>query len=158
MNADPRVMEFFPATYDRERALITAARLRQRLDSDGYGWWIVEIKEGADFAGAVALGDVPFEAPFTPALEVGWRFAYDHWGRGYAAEAARIVLHFAFTAMERDEVVALTAAMNLRSQRVMRRLGMTRDPRDDFEHPHLEAGHRLRPHVLFRLRSVIEEP
>jgi RimJ/RimL family protein N-acetyltransferase len=153
MNADPRVMEYFPSTYDRERSETTAARLRERLDRDGYGWWIVEMKHGPSFAGVVALQDVPFDAHFTPALEVGWRLAYPYWGAGIATEGARAALGYAFLELGRSEVVALTAAVNLRSQRVMQRLGMTYDSRDDFEHPNVEPGHRLRPHVLYRVRA-----
>jgi RimJ/RimL family protein N-acetyltransferase len=155
MSADPRVMEFFPSAYDREQAERTALRLRERLDRDGWGWWVAEVKESASFAGLIELQEVPFDAPFTPAIEVGWRLAHEYWGRGYATEGARAAIEFAFSALGRAEVVALTAAVNLRSQRVMQRLGMTHDPRDDFEYPHLDAGHRLRPHVLYRAQRGI---
>ncbi len=151
LNADPRVMEFFPTRYDRERSDATAARMRADLAADGYGWWAVEVKNGLPFAGIVALQEVPFEATFTPALEIGWRFRSDAWGHGYATEGARAALAFAFERLERTEVVAITALLNLRSQRVMERLGMTRDAGDDFEHPWIEAGHRLRQHVLYRI-------
>jgi RimJ/RimL family protein N-acetyltransferase len=152
LNADARVMEFFPSTYTRERAERSAALLRERLERVGYGWWVLEIKDGASFAGVIALQDVPFEAPFTPALEIGWRLRHDHWGHGYATEGARAALAFAFSELQRDEVVALTAAVNDRSRRVMKRLGMTRNPEDDFEHPAVEPGHPVRPHVLYRIR------
>ncbi|HEY0797562.1 MAG TPA: GNAT family N-acetyltransferase [Candidatus Baltobacteraceae bacterium] len=154
MHIDKRVMEFFPPGHDRVRAQADVAAFRSRLERDGYGWWAVEVKGFAPFAGSVALQDVPFTAHFTPALEVGWRFAYDHWGRGYATEAARAVLTFAFNELAADEVVAMTAAINLRSQRVMQRLGMTRDPNDDFEHPRTDLGSPLRAHVLYRKRRA----
>ena len=157
MNADPRVMEFFPALYDRDAAYAMAERLRAALARDGYGWWVLEIKGGAAFAGAIALQAVPFAAAFTPALEIGWRLPYDQWGRGYATEAAGAALTFAFGELGRDEVVAMTAALNLRSQRVMRRLGMTRDARDDFDHPRIAAGSPLRPHVLYRIGRTAHE-
>jgi RimJ/RimL family protein N-acetyltransferase len=150
MGADEHVMEFFPSTYDRTQAESHAARMREHLEADGYGWWVVEIKDGAPFAGVIALQDVPFDAPFTPAIEVGWRLTRPHWGHGYATEGARAALAFAFEDLDRDEVVAMTASLNLRSQRVMERLGMTHDPRDDFDHPRLDPGHRLSPHVLYR--------
>jgi ribosomal-protein-alanine N-acetyltransferase len=145
-------MEFFPSTYTRERAERSASILRERLERDGYGWWILEIKAGASFAGVIALQDVPFEAHFTPALEIGWRLRQDHWGHGYATEAARAAVGFVFSELQRDEVVAMTAAINERSQRVMQRLGMTRDTNDDFDHPAVADGSPLRPHVLYRLR------
>ncbi len=157
LNADPRVMEFFPATYDRARSEASAAAMREHLERNGYGWWAVEVIGGVSFAGVIALQDVPFEARFTPALEVGWRFAYEHWGHGYATEAARAALEFAFDVLQRDEVVAMTALSNVRSQRVMQRLGMHHDPRDDFDHPNIEPGHPLRRHVLYRLRRPARE-
>jgi RimJ/RimL family protein N-acetyltransferase len=151
MNADPRVTEFFSSTYTRAISEAAAMLRRRELDDLGYGWWVVEVRGGAPFAGVVVLGDVPFEAHFTPAREVGWRFAPEHWGNGYATEGARGALDHAFAALGWHEVVAMTAVQNLRSQRVMRRLGMTRDPADDFEHPKVEEGHPLRRHVLYRI-------
>lgn len=151
MNADERVMEFFPSTYERAEAEAIAMRLRDMLERDGYGWWALEVKGGPAFAGVIALQNVPFHAHFTPAIEVGWRLAYGQWGKGYATEAARAVLDYAFGKLGRDEVVAMTAALNKRSQRVMERLGMVRDPDGDFEHPRVKPGHRIRPHVLYRI-------
>ncbi len=151
LNADPRVMEFFPSTYDRARSERTAAAMRQALVRDGYGWWAVEVLGGAAFAGVVALSEVPFDAPFTSAFEIGWRFAHAYWGQGYATEGARAALTFAFDVLGREQVVAMTALPNHRSQRVMQRLGLQHDVRDDFDNPRLEAGHRLRRHVLYRL-------
>lgn len=154
MGADPRVMEFFPSTYDRVQAEASASRMRERLDRNGYGWWVLEVKGGPAFAGVIALQDVPFEAHFTPALEVGWRLIYEQWGHGYATEAARAAIDFAFSDLGRTEVVAMTAAINLRSQRVMQRLGMTYDATDDFENPLPDVGDRLRPHVLYRAKPL----
>jgi RimJ/RimL family protein N-acetyltransferase len=151
MNADPRVTEFFARTYTREVSESMARYMREQLELNGFGWWAVEIRGGTSFAGVVALQAVPFAAPFTPANEIGWRFSVEHWGRGYATEAARAALDFAFNTLEWPEVVAFTAAQNLRSQRVMERLGMTHDPRDDFDHPKIERGNRLRRHVLYRI-------
>jgi len=150
MSADPRVMEFFASTQERADAETAAAVMRERMDRNGFGWWALDVKGGASFAGVIALQDVPFGAPFTPAFEVGWRLAHEHWGRGYATEGARAALEFAFAELQHEEVVAMTAAVNLRSQMVMRRLGMTHDETDDFDHPRLALGHRLRRHVLYR--------
>lgn len=151
MNADPRVAEFFPRIYTRELSESTAQRLRADLDSRGYGWWVVEVRDGAAFAGVVALQEVPFPSHFTPAREIGWRFVPERWGHGYATEAARAALGFAFNRLGWKEVVALTAVSNIRSQRVMERLGMTRDAGGDFDHPRIEEGHPLRHHVLYRI-------
>ncbi|GAC1299297.1 MAG: GNAT family N-acetyltransferase [Vulcanimicrobiaceae bacterium] len=152
MCADPRVMTWLGGTFGRERAAEDAAMLGARLERNGFGWWVVEVKGGAPFAGLVALQDVPFVAPFTPALEVGWRLAAGAWGNGYATEGARAALAHAFGALDRSEVVALTAKTNEPSQRVMRRLGMTYDPADDFDNPRVAVDSPLRPHVLYRLR------
>jgi RimJ/RimL family protein N-acetyltransferase len=151
MNADPRVAEFFPRAFTREASESSALRLRENFERLGYGWWVVEVRGGPSFAGIVALQDVPFEADFTPALEIGWRFAPQCWGRGYATEGARAALDHAFNSLGRDEVVAMTAVPNARSQRVMQRLGMTRDLRADFDHPRIEEGRPLRRHVLYRI-------
>jgi len=154
MGADERVMEFFPGTYDRPRAVSMAALVRAALDANGYGWWVLEPKDGPSFGGVIALQDVPFEAPFTPAIEIGWRLPYAIWGKGYATEGARAALDFAFERLAVDEVVAMTSVLNLRSQRVMERLGMTRDPGEDFDHPRIAAGDRLQKHVLYRVRRA----
>lgn len=153
LNADPRVAEYFLDVCTREESLESAARLRARLEANGYGWWVAEIKGGTRFAGCLALQDVPFEAHFTPALEIGWRLCVDAWGYGYATEGARALLDYAFTELRRGEVVAMTAAINARSRRVMERLQMSYSATDDFEHPRIEEGHRLRPHVLYRSRK-----
>lgn len=152
MNADPRVTEFLGGPYPRVRSEASARRIRAQLEANGYGWWVVEERDGAPFAGIIALQEVPYDTPFTPANEIGWRFPFERWGRGYATEGARAALEFAHAKLGWDEVVALTAATNVRSQRVMERLGMTRDPADDFDHPMLEPGDPLRPHVLYRVR------
>jgi RimJ/RimL family protein N-acetyltransferase len=153
MNSDPRVAEFLRGPYTRERSETTAREIRRTLESKGYGWWVVEVRAGARFAGVIMLDEVPFEAAFTPAYEVGWRFAFEHWGAGYATEGARAALVHAFATLRWREVVAFTAASNLRSRRVMDRLGITYDPGADFDHPRLEAGDPLRAHVLYRIKN-----
>ena len=150
MNTDPRVMEFFPAPLDRARSDLLAGQIRAHLDEFGWGLWAVEVIDGPAFIGFTGLAVPRFTAPFTPCVEIGWRLAAPHWGHGYATEAARAVLDVAFAELEIDDVVALTAKINERSWRVMERLGMRHDPRDDFEHPLIEDGHALRSHVLYR--------
>jgi len=109
MSADPRVMEFFPGVYDRARSEQTAARMKAELERDGYGMWAVEIKQTGRFAGVIGVEDIPYDMPFTPTREVGWRLAFDAWGHGYATEGAKASLDFAFEKLGWDEVVAITA-------------------------------------------------
>lgn len=151
MNADPRVMEFFVRTYERDESRADGVRLRARLEADGFGWWIVERKDDGTFAGVIALQQVPYP-PVAPAVEVGWRLPVSAWGQGFASEGGAAALRYAFDRLKFEEVVSMTATLNLRSQRVMERLGMTHDPADDFEHPRIEEGHPLRHHVLYRIR------
>jgi RimJ/RimL family protein N-acetyltransferase len=150
MNADPRVREFFPSIATREESLTVAARLRDALARDGYGWWVLESKEREGFAGVIALQAVPFEAHFTPVHEIGWRLPFDAWGRGYATEGAVAAMQFGFDRLALPEIVAITASINRRSRAVMERLGMSYDPAGDFDHPAMSPGHRLRRHVLYR--------
>jgi ribosomal-protein-alanine N-acetyltransferase len=106
---------------------------------------------GAPFIGMVGLADPDFEARFMPAVEIGWRLAADHWGRGYATEAARAVLAFGFERLALPQIVSFTTVANVRSRRVMEKIGMRRSPDDDFLHPKIAEGHPQRPHVLYRL-------
>jgi ribosomal-protein-alanine N-acetyltransferase len=152
MNADPRVMEFFPSTIAREKSYESAQLMRTDLEENGYGWFVMEIKERPGFSGVLAIDDVRWETPFQPRREIGWRLPVHAWGHGYATEGARALLDFAYNTLHWDEVVAFTAKLNERSQRVMQRLGMTHDPVEDFEHPRVPEGHPIRPHVLYRAR------
>ncbi len=155
LNADPEVMEHFPATLSREESDAAAGRIRAALAENGYGWWAAEAPGVAPFIGTIALARPNFEAHFTPpgkqVVEVAWRLARPFWGRGYATEGARECLRFGFEELGLEEIVSLTAVPNTRSQAVMQRLGMTHDPADDFDHPKVSEGHRLRRHVLYRL-------
>jgi RimJ/RimL family protein N-acetyltransferase len=151
INADPRVMEFFPSRLNREQSDAVATRIRDRFERHGYGLWAVELPELAPFIGFVGLSVPSFEAHFTPCVEIGWRLACEHWGRGYASEAALAVLEFGFNDLRLDEIVSFTTTTNQRSMRVMERIGMARTPEDDFDHPSLVEGHPLRRHVLYRI-------
>ena len=155
--ADPLVMRHFPALLDRDGAMAMAARLAAHDAEHGFAWWIVDAP-GRPFAGFILLLRVGFPAPFVPAVEIGWRFASDCWGHGWATEAASAVLTHAFTTLALSEVVALTVPANERSRALMERLGMRRDPADDFEHPRLAPGHPLRPHVLYRISAAAWTP
>lgn len=154
MNADARVRRHFAATLDFEQATQEAARIRAAIAQRGWGMWALELPGGLPFAGTVGLHVTTIDAPFVPTVELGWRLVPEAWGRGLATEAAQAAVHFAFEHLGLDEVTAYTAADNLPSQAVMQRLGMTRSPDDDFDHPSLEPGHPLRRHRLFRLRRA----
>jgi RimJ/RimL family protein N-acetyltransferase len=151
LNSDPEVMTYLPALLDSRESDAFATRIRAQLEQRGFGLWAVEIPEMASFIGYVGLSVPQFTAAFTPCVEVGWRLARAHWGRGYATEAARAALTFGFERVGLDEIVSFTVPANARSIAVMERLGMSRDPADDFNHPSLPAGHPLQPHVLYRL-------
>jgi RimJ/RimL family protein N-acetyltransferase len=151
MNADPRVMEFFPSVRTRAETEAQVARIREHFDCHGFGYWAVEVPGVSPFIGFVGLGIPRFEAPFTPCVEIGWRLACEHWGHGYATEGARAALEFGFGKLGLEEIVSFTVPANLRSRRVMDRLGMIRSPAENFEHPLVPEGHPLRRHVLYRL-------
>jgi RimJ/RimL family protein N-acetyltransferase len=151
LNADPEVMEHFPSTLSRAQSDGLADRIVAGIERHGWGLWAVELNSTGAFTGFVGLNPVPFEAPFTPAVEIGWRLARPYWGSGLATEAARPVLAHAFGPLGLEELVSFTSTTNLRSQRVMQKLGMRHDPADDFDHPSMPEGHRLRRHVLYRI-------
>jgi RimJ/RimL family protein N-acetyltransferase len=151
LNADPRVMEHFPATLSRQESDARVDRIEAHFQKHGYGYWAVEIPGVTTFAGFIGLSIPGFEAHFTPCIEVGWRLAFEHWNLGYATEGARAALAFGFDSLQAKEIVSSTVLANVRSRRVMEKLGMTRSPSDDFDHPALPEGHPLRRHVLYRL-------
>jgi RimJ/RimL family protein N-acetyltransferase len=152
LNADPEVMRHFPSVLTRAESDALALGARALISSRGWGLWAVEVVEGARFIGFVGLAQPRFDAHFTPAVDIGWRLAREHWGSGYATEGARAVVATAFDELGLDELVSFTTVANAASRRVMERLEMTHDPADDFEHPLLAPGHPQRPHVLYRLR------
>ena len=153
LNADPRVMEFYPAPFTREQSDASAARIRAHFDRHGFGMWAVELPGVAPFLGFVGLAVPGHDLPFNPCVEIGWRLAADYWSRGYATEAARAAVEFGFTRLGLDEIVSFTVPTNVRSRTVMEHLGMTRDPAADFDHPAMPPGHALRRHVLYRLKK-----
>jgi len=151
LNADPAVMEHFPGVIDRAESDAVADRIDAHFVRHGFGCWAVEVPKEIPFVGFVGLSVPSFSAPFMPAVEVGWRLAKAWWGRGFATEAARAAITDGFERLGLEEVVSFTAPANVRSTRVMDRLGMTHHPEDDFDHPRLPEGHRLRRHVLYRI-------
>jgi RimJ/RimL family protein N-acetyltransferase len=157
LNADPEVMEHFPARLTRAESDAFVDRIEAGFAEHGFGLWAVEVQATGEFIGFTGLAVPSFDAPFIPAVEVGWRLARPAWGHGYASEAARRALAAAFTTYGLAEVVSFTSVDNVRSQAVMRRIGMTHDPADDFDHPRLPPRHRLIRHVLWRIKALASE-
>ena len=153
LNADPVVMEHFVAPLARAESDDLIDRVEDHFDREGWGLWAVEVAETGTFIGFTGLWPATFEAHFTPAVEVGWRLAQEGWGHGYATEAARASLRDGFERFAFDEIVSMTSVTNTRSQRVMEKLAMSRDPADDFDHPNVPDGHRIQRHVLYRLAA-----
>jgi RimJ/RimL family protein N-acetyltransferase len=144
-------MAHFPAVLSREESDALAMRIENHFTQHGFGLWAMEIPNVASFAGFVGLSVPSFEAHFTPCVEIGWRLAPAHWGRGYATEGARAVLTFGFQTLALGEIVSFTVPGNVRSRQVMERIGMVHDSADDFDHPGLPEKHQLRRHVLYRI-------
>jgi RimJ/RimL family protein N-acetyltransferase len=151
INADPEVTRTVPAA-DRAETARMLERIRAHWDANGFGLWAVDTD--GKCAGWVGLARPRFEAPFLPAVEIGWRLAPRFWGLGYASEGARAALAFGFETVALDEIVSFTVEFNARSRAVMERIGMRRDAAGDFEHPSLPPGHPMRPHVLYRLKRA----
>jgi ribosomal-protein-alanine N-acetyltransferase len=149
LNADPEVMEHFPARLTRAESDAMVDRIEAGFDEFGFGLWAVEVAATGEFVGFTGLAVPRFEAPFLPAVEVGWRLARSAWGHGYASEAACRSLEFGFVEAGLPEILSFTAIINLRSRAVMERIGMTHDEAGDFDHPRVPEG-PLRRHVLYR--------
>jgi RimJ/RimL family protein N-acetyltransferase len=153
ISSDPVVMEHFVSMPTHEQIVAMVARINECFETKGYGLFAVEIKDSGEFIGFVGLWDYKFESKFTPCIEVGWRLAKEHWGKGYAPEAARRVLQFGFEEVKLAEIFSWTSKFNTNSIRVMEKIGLRRDIDNDFDHPSVPEGHRLRPHVFYRLKA-----
>jgi RimJ/RimL family protein N-acetyltransferase len=151
LNANAAVMRYFPAVLTRAQSDAFADRVRSMFAEHGWGLWAVELPDVAPFIGFVGLIEQTFAAHFTPAVEVGWRLDPRWWGNGLAPEGAEAALAFGFEQLGLAEIVSMTVPANVASRRVMEKIGMIRDPRDDFDHPRVAAGDPLRRHVLYRL-------
>lgn len=154
LNADPEVMEHFPALLKRAESDRFADRARRRLEEDGFGFWAVELPEKAPFIGFVGISAATFDAEFTPCIEVGWRLARRFWGQGLAPEAAAEAVEFGFSELHLQEIFSFTATSNRPSVRVMEKIGM--EPAGRFLHPGVPSGHPLEPHLLHRLAAPTE--
>ncbi|MET0293620.1 MAG: GNAT family N-acetyltransferase [Phenylobacterium sp.] len=149
LHADPRVMDWLSAPIGREGVAAMIDRIRTHIGLTGWGFWAAERKADRAVVGLIGLLPMGAELPPGPGVEIGWRLAHEAWGHGYAAEGATASLAWGLANLDVTEILAITARSNLRSQAVMRRIGMVPDPARDFDHPGLPAGHPLRPHVLF---------
>jgi RimJ/RimL family protein N-acetyltransferase len=154
MNADPRVREFFPNVLTREESDASQDTLNAHITRHDFGFWAMEERASGAFLGFTGLLHTPFPAPFTPCIEIGWRLARHCWGKGYATEAARASLDHGFAKLGLSSIVSFAVVANMRSRRVMERIGMHRDPDGDFDHPNIPAGNPLRRHVLYRISAA----
>lgn len=158
LNADPEVMRHYPAPLSRQESQALFDRLRAHFATHGFGLWAVTLRGQSESLGFVGIMHPSFTAHFTcperPCIELGWRLRRSAWGHGYASEGARLSAAHAFDVLGVDEVVAMTVPANTRSRAVMERLGMERNPDDDFDHPRIAEGHPLRRHVLYRLSAA----
>jgi 3-dehydroquinate dehydratase / shikimate dehydrogenase len=152
LNADPRVREFFPSLLTREESDESAIKFQKHIKEHGWGLWAVSVPGFSDFIGFIGLHPVSFEAHFTPAVEIGWRLSQEAWGKGYATEGALAALDYGFDKAHLKEIVSFASHLNIRSIKVMEKIGMTHQSEDDFEHPSLPSGHPLSKHVLYRLQ------
>jgi RimJ/RimL family protein N-acetyltransferase len=152
INADQRVMEFMPALLSREESDRFADRIASQFLEHGFGLYAAELREDHSFIGYVGLAVPAFSAHFTPCVEIGWRLSADHWNQGLATEGAKAVLRHAFEILELNEVVSFTVPANVRSRRVMEKLGMMHDEAGDFDYPNFAEDHVFRRHVLYRIR------
>lgn len=151
IDQDPKVCEFLPGIGNRAATEAGVRKIMQHHKEHGYGLYAVELKSTHECIGWTGLAIPSFEAHFTPAVEIGWRLASEHWNKGYATEAAKAVLHYAFTKLNLNEIVSFTVVNNKASRRVMEKIGLHHDPEDDFNHPKIERTNPLCRHVLYRL-------
>lgn len=154
LNADPEVMAHFPAPLTRAQSDAFVTWAAEHIRRHGWGLWAVEVRASGEFIGDIGLMEVTFDAPFAPAVEIGWRLAKEAWGHGYATEGAQAALAHGFRELGLDEIVSFTTTTNVPSQRVMQRIGMRHDASGDFEHPRIQRGDRLCRHVLYRIDAA----
>lgn len=151
MNQDREVMRYFPNVLTGEESIDFARRIQKEFEEKGYGLYAVEEKESETFLGYVGLHQANFEADFTPCVEIGWRLKREAWGKGYATEAAKACLAYAFETLKLDKIYSFTAKINQPSKNVMKKIGM--EYLKDFDHPQLSSGHPLEKHVLYIISS-----
>lgn len=153
MNQDVRVMQYYPSTLSLAETKTYIEKITAHLKQHGFGLYACALQDTNEFIGYVGLNIPSFNAHFTPCVEIGWRIAFQHWGKGYAPEAARAVLKIGFENFNLNKIVSFTAKQNMRSRRVMEKLGMEHNPAEDFHHPNLPPDHALSLHALYRLKK-----
>ncbi len=153
INADAEVMRYFPSVQTRQTSDATVDRQMKAQADVGYCFWAAEMRDSGQFIGFIGIQDVPDYYGVGDGIEIGWRLAASTWGKGLAPEGAQACLAYAFSRLQAPEVVAFTATLNKSSMRVMEKIGMTRDVAGDFDHPMIEEGHPIRPHVLYRIKA-----
>ncbi len=151
INQDEKVIEFLRGAMSLKDCQEFIAETNRRIEKFGFGLWAAEVKEAKELIGFVGLHIPDFESHFTPCVEIGWRLAFKHWGKGYATEAAKEVLKVGFENFDLKEIVAITALQNFRSMKVMEKIGMKRDLSGDFNHPKLPLDHKLSRHALCKI-------
>jgi 3-dehydroquinate dehydratase / shikimate dehydrogenase len=155
LNADPRVMECMLSPLSREESDQMVARFSAHFSEYGWGLWAVSVPDVSDFIGFIGLSHVKYSASLIPAIEIGWRLAYDFWGKGFATEGAKASLKYAFETLNLNEIVSFTAVPNKRSANVMEKIGMQHIPEKDFDHPRIPEGHPLRRHLLYLMSKEL---
>lgn len=152
MNQDPAVMKFFPNLYSPEHTKEMIEKMKKSIDDKGWGFWVCELKETGEFIGFIGIEDRFVPEMLKPAVEIGWRLRKEFWGKGYATEGAKAALDYGLNVLKLDEIISFTAMSNIPSRRVMEKIGMTRNPKDDFNHPKVPKGNPLRKHIIYRTK------
>ena len=151
INQDPLVMEYFPSLCDWEDTKKFVTKINQHHQKNGFSLYAVELKKTGEFIGFVGLSIPEFEAHFTPCIEIGYRLSSQHWGKGYATEAAQTVLDYAFNELKLNKIVSFTSILNKKSIRVMEKIGLKKVKEGNFYHPCLPQDHKLSLHVLYTI-------
>ncbi|HAT8341961.1 TPA: GNAT family N-acetyltransferase [Legionella pneumophila] len=152
ISQDQKVMQFFPAIPTREETIAFIDRIIAHQEEKNFSLYAAEFKNTDEMIGFVGLFTATFQAHFTPAIEIGWRLSSKHWNKGYATEAAKAVLDYAFRKLNLDEVVSFTSVLNKPSIRVMQKIGLHTNLEDNFDNPKVPSGSPLIDHVLYRLK------
>lgn len=153
INGDPEVMRYFPSLQD---TAVTNASVDKRMAHDekhGFCFWAAELRENNKFIGFIGMEHVHEDIPYAGSVEIGWRLAKDYWGQGLAPEGAKACLAYAFSTLDLSHVVSFTSENNQPSRRVMEKIGMVHEPKNDFDHPGVPDDSPVKPHVLYRIEA-----